>query len=191
MIAKRVRTSSTIINHPSSIINPKGLPMIRVAILTISDSCAQGMREDTSGPTIEKTLPGDLFEVREKRILPDDREAVAAELRRLADGESVDLILTTGGTGLGPRDVTPEATISVCERMVPGFGEMMRIQGLGMTANAALSRAAAGIRGRTLIINLPGSAKAVRECLGLILRLLPHAVEMLQGGGHEMKEPYT
>jgi molybdopterin adenylyltransferase len=163
--------------------------MIRVAIVTVSDSCAQGIREDTSGPTIEKMLPGDRFEVREKGILPDDREAVAAELKRLADTGGVDLILTTGGTGLGPRDVTPEATISVCARMVPGFGEMMRIQGLTLTANAALSRAAAGIRGRTLIINLPGSAKGARECLGLILRLLPHAVEMLRGGGHEMKEP--
>jgi molybdopterin adenylyltransferase len=163
--------------------------MIRVAILTVSDSCSQGTREDTSGLTIEKMLPGDRFEVGEKGILPDDREAVAAELKRLADTGSVDLILTTGGTGLGPRDVTPEATISVCERMVPGFGEVMRIQGLTLTANAALSRAVAGIRGRTLIINLPGSEKAVRECLGLILRLLPHAVEMLRGGGHEMKEP--
>jgi molybdopterin adenylyltransferase len=191
MIAKRARTSSTIINHPSSIINPKGLPMIRVAILTISDSCAQGTREDTSGPTIQKMLSGKLFEMGERGILPDDRAAVAAELRRLADAGAVDLILTTGGTGLGPRDVTPEATISVCERMVPGFGEVMRLHGLRMTANAALSRAVAGIRGRTLIINLPGSAKAVRECLGLIRRLLPHAVEMLRGGGHETKEPCT
>jgi molybdopterin adenylyltransferase len=165
--------------------------MIRVAILTVSDSCAQGTREDTSGPTIEKMLSRKLFEVGEKRILPDEREAVATELKRLADTGSVDLILTTGGTGLGPRDVTPEATISVCERMVPGFGEVMRIHGLRMTANAALSRAVAGIRGRTLIINLPGSEKAVRECLGLILNLLPHAVEMLQGGGHEPKEPCT
>ena len=165
--------------------------MIRVAILTVSDSCAAGTREDISGPTIQEMLPRKLFEMSEKRILPDDREAVAADLRRLADGEAVDLILTTGGTGLGPRDVTPEATISVCERMVPGFGEVMRIQGLTLTANAALSRAVAGIRGRTLIVNLPGSAKAVRECLGLILRLLPHAIEMLRGGGHEPKEPCT
>ena len=165
--------------------------MIRVAILTVSDSCAQGTREDISGPTIQEMLPRKLFEMSEKRILPDDREAVAAELRRLADGEAVDLILTTGGTGLGPRDVTPEATISVCERMVPGFGEVMRIQGLTLTANAVLSRAVAGIRGRTLIINLPGSVKAVRECLGLILNFLPHAVEMLRGGGHEPKEPCT
>ncbi len=165
--------------------------MIRVAILTVSDSCAAGTREDISGPTIQKMLAHDLFEVCEKRVLPDERDALAAELRRLADAGSVELILTTGGTGLGPRDVTPEATISVCERLVPGLGEVMRIQGLALTPNAALSRAVAGIRGRTLIINLPGSAKAVRECLGLILRTLPHAIEMLRGGGHESKEPCT
>jgi molybdopterin adenylyltransferase len=163
--------------------------MIRVAILTVSDSCAQGTREDISGPTIQEMLPQDRFSVGEKRIVPDDRDMLAAALRRLADGGSAELILTTGGTGLGPRDVTPEATISVCERLVPGFGETMRIQGLALTPNAVLSRAVAGIRGRTLIVNLPGSVKAVRECLGLILDLLPHAVAMLRGGGHETKEP--
>jgi molybdopterin adenylyltransferase len=163
--------------------------MIRVAIVTVSDSCAQGKREDISGPTIQKMLTRDLFEVREKRVLPDERDALATELRRLADAGNVDLVLTTGGTGLGPRDVTPEATISVCERMVPGFGELMRLQGFALTPNAVLSRSVAGIRGHTLIVNLPGSAKAVRECLGLILNLLPHAIEMLRGGGHEPKEP--
>jgi len=165
--------------------------MIRVAILTISDTCSQGKREDISGRTIQEILSRDLFEVGEKRILPDDRDALAAELGRLADGGAVDLILTTGGTGLGPHDVTPEATASVCERMVPGFGELMRMQGFALTPNAVLSRAVAGIRGHTLIINLPGSVRAVRECLGLILSLLPHAVEMLRGGGHEQKEPCT
>jgi molybdopterin adenylyltransferase len=163
--------------------------MIRVAIVTVSDSCAQGRREDVSGRTIQEMLARDLFEVGPTCILPDDREALAAELGRLADGGSVDLILTTGGTGLGPRDVTPEATTAVCERMVPGFGEVMRLQGLTLTPHAVLSRAVAGIRGRTLLVNLPGSPKAVRECLGLILRLLPHAVAMLRGGGHEPKEP--
>ncbi len=165
--------------------------MIRVAILTVSDSCAQGTREDISGPTIQEMLARDRFEVHEKRILPDEREVLSTELRRLADAGSVDLILTTGGTGLGPRDVTPEATTSVCERMVPGFGELMRLQGFALTPNAVLSRAVAGIRGRTLIVNLPGSVRAVRECLGLILNLLPHAIEMLRGGGHEPKEPCT
>ncbi len=162
--------------------------MIRVAIVTVSDSCAQGRREDVSGRTIQEMLPRDLFEIGRTRVLPDDREALAAELGRLADSGSVDLILTTGGTGFGPRDVTPEATASACERMVPGFGELMRLQGFALTPNAVLSRAVAGIRGRTLIVNLPGSPKAVRECLGLILRLLPHAVAMLQGGGHGPKE---
>ncbi len=165
--------------------------MIRVAIVTVSDSCARGTRQDISGLTIQEMLARDLFEVRERRVLPDERDVLATELGRLADGGGVDLILTTGGTGLGPRDVTPEATTSACERMVPGFGEVMRLQGFALTPNAVLSRAVAGIRGRTLIVNLPGSAKAVRECLGLILNLLPHAIEMLRGGGHEPKEPCT
>jgi molybdenum cofactor synthesis domain-containing protein len=163
--------------------------MIRVAVVTVSDSCAQGTREDISGPTIQEMLARDRFAVSEKRILPDDRAALAAELRRLTEAENVDLILTTGGTGLGPRDITPEATISVCERLVPGLGELMRMKSFAITPNAVLSRAVAGVRGRTLIINLPGSAKAVRECLGMILDLLPHALEMLRGGGHETKEP--
>jgi len=163
--------------------------MIRVAIVTISDSCAQGRREDVSGPTIAQMLPRESFEVCEKRIVPDDRAVIAAELTRLADQAGMDLVLTTGGTGLGPRDITPEATTSVCERMVPGFGEVMRLQGLQKTPNAVLSRGIAGLRGRTLIVNLPGSARAVRECLELILDILPHALEMLHGGGHEPKEP--
>ncbi len=163
--------------------------MIRVAILTVSDSCARGKREDVSGRTIGEMLSHDTFEVRERKIVPDDRAGIAAELTRLADHVGVELVLTTGGTGLGPRDVTPEATASVCERMAPGFGEVMRLQGLQKTPNAILSRAVAGIRGHTLILNLPGSARAVRECLELVLGILPHAIEMLRGGGHEPKEP--
>jgi len=158
--------------------------MIRVAIVTISDSCSRGEREDVSGRTIEEVLPRDQFVVAGMTIVPDGRETVAAELVRLADGGEVDLVLTTGGTGFGPRDVTPEATASVCERVVPGFGELMRLEGFKRTPRAVLSRAVAGIRGRTLVVNLPGSPKAVRECLGVILGLLPHAIEMLHGGGH-------
>ena len=158
--------------------------MITVAILTISDSCARSEREDISGRTIEELLPREQFAVASKGIVPDDRDVIAAELAQLADSAAVDLILTTGGTGFGPRDVTPEATASVCERLVPGFGELMRLEGYKRTPNAVLSRAAAGIRGRTLVVNLPGSPKAVRECLELIVNLLPHAIEMLHGGGH-------
>jgi len=158
--------------------------MIRVAIITISDSCSQGEREDVSGRTIEEMLPRDRFAVAGRTIVPDGRETVAAELVRLADGGGVDLVLTTGGTGFGPRDVTPEATASVCDRMAPGFGELMRLEGFKKTPRAVLSRAVAGIRGRTLVVNLPGSPRAVRECLEVIVDLLPHAIEMLRGGGH-------
>jgi len=129
-------------------------------------------------------LPGDRFAVAAKGVLPDDRAAIAAELVKLAGRGDIDLVLTTGGTGFGPRDVTPEATTSVCDRMIPGFGELMRMEGFKRTPNAVLSRAVAGICGSTLVINLPGSPKAVRECLKLILELLPHAMLMLRGGGH-------
>jgi molybdopterin adenylyltransferase len=159
--------------------------MIKVAILTISDRCASGDREDLSGPTTEKLLPRDTFDVCQRAIVPDEQDRIVERLLCFADEFSADLVLTTGGTGLGPRDITPEATASVCKRMVPGLAELMRIEGLKKTPNAILSRAVAGIRGNTLIVNLPGSAKAVRECLEAILPVLPHAVEMLRGGGHE------
>ncbi len=158
--------------------------MIRVAILTISDSCAQGKREDVSGRTIKDMLAEDRFEICQKKIVADDHEKIVNELKHFSDEAGVDVVLTTGGTGLGPRDVTPEATASVCERIVPGLGEIMRAEGLKKTANAILSRALAGIRKNTLIINLPGSPKAVRECLEVILDVLPHAVNMMRGGGH-------
>jgi molybdopterin adenylyltransferase len=162
--------------------------MIRVAILTISDSCAQGRREDLSGRTIRELLPSDTFEVVESHVVADDREQIVMELMRFSNQVKTDLVLTTGGTGLGPRDVTPEATASVCERMVPGLAELMRIEGYRRTPNAVLSRAVSGVRKDTLIVNLPGSVKAVRECLELIVDILPHAIDMMHGGGHERKE---
>jgi molybdopterin adenylyltransferase len=158
--------------------------MIHVAVVTISDSCSRGQRDDVSGRTIEEMLPRDRFVASERSVVPDDRHAIAGELAKLADRGDVDLILTTGGTGFGPRDITPEATASVCERMVPGLGERMRAEGFKKTPNAVLSRAVAGIRRSTLVVNLPGSPRAVRECLDVILDILPHAVEMLHGGGH-------
>ncbi len=158
--------------------------MIRVAILTVSDSCAQGKREDVSGRTIKDMLAEDRFEICQKKIVADDHEKIVNELKHFSDEAGVDVVLTTGGTGLGPRDVTPEATASVCERIVPGLCEIMRAEGFKKTANAILSRAFAGIRKNTLIINLPGSPKAVRECLEIILSILPHAVDMIRGGGH-------
>ncbi len=158
--------------------------MIKTAILTISDTCSQGNREDVSGQTIAEMLTEDKFEICEKKIIPDDLQVIADELRRFSDEVGVDVVLTTGGTGLGPRDVTPEATASACQRMAPGFGEIMRAEGLKKTPNAVLSRGTAGVCNKTLIINLPGSPKGVKESLEIILDLLPHAVEMMHGGGH-------
>lgn len=158
--------------------------MIKVFVLTVSDRCARGEREDISGRTIEEMLPSDTFQVCERRIAPDDQDMIAARLVEMAERRDADLVLTTGGTGLGPRDVTPEATVAICERVVPGFGELMRAEGFRRTPNAMLSRATAGILRDTLIVNLPGSPHAVRECLEVILPILPHAVEMMHGGGH-------
>jgi molybdenum cofactor synthesis domain-containing protein len=158
--------------------------MIKAAILTVSDSCAQGEREDISGQTIEDMLSKDEFELCEKKIVADDREAIAGELRHFSDQAGVNVVFTTGGTGLGPRDVTPEATGSVCERVVPGLGELMRAQGFKKTKNAVLSRGIAAIRNKTLVINLPGSPGGVKESLEIILPVLAHAVEMMRGGGH-------
>lgn len=158
--------------------------MLRAAILTVSDSCAHGKREDVSGQTIKDMLPKDKFEICEKKITSDDHQTIADELRYFSDKAGIDLVLTTGGTGLGPRDVTPEATASVCERIVPGLGEILRAEGFRRSPYAVLSRGIAGVRKNTLIINLPGSPKAVRECLEIILDVLPHAVDMMRGGGH-------
>jgi len=158
--------------------------MIRVAILTVSDSCAQSKRQDASGPALREILSAAGYEIGEEHVVPDDRDAITLELARFSDEGGYDLVFTTGGTGLGPRDVTPEATGSVCDRLVPGLGELMRAEGLKKTRNAVLSRGIVGIRGNTLIINLPGSPRAVRECLQAILDVLPHALEMMRGGGH-------
>ena len=158
--------------------------MIKTAILTVSDTCSQGNREDVSGQTIVEMLTKDKFEICQRKTVPDDLLAIADEIKRFSDQVRVDLVLTTGGTGLGPRDVTPEATASVCQRMAPGFGEMMRVEGLKKTRKAILSRGTAGVCGKTLIVNLPGSPKAVTESLEIILDVLPHAVKMMLGGGH-------
>jgi molybdenum cofactor synthesis domain-containing protein len=157
---------------------------IRTAILTISDMCSQGKRADTSGQTIEEMLPKDTFEVCQKIIIPDDYETITKTLRQFSDEQNVQVVLTTGGTGLGPRDVTPEATTSVCDRRAPGLAEILRSEGFKKTPNAVLSRGVSGMRDNTLIINLPGSPKAVRECMEIILEILPHAVDMMRGGGH-------
>jgi len=158
--------------------------MVRVAILTVSDSCAQGEREDISGQTIKDMLPEGGFEICRKKIVVDEHEKIVNELKHFSDKTDIDVVFTTGGTGLGPRDVTPEATASVCERIIPGLGEIMRAEGLKKTKNAILSRGIAGICNRTIVINLPGSPKGVKESLEIILDVLPHAVDMMHGGGH-------
>ncbi len=129
-------------------------------------------------------LAEDKFEICEKRIVADDLKTIANELKCFSDQVGIDVVFTTGGTGLGPRDVTPEATASVCERIIPGLGEMMRTEGLKKTKNAVLSRGIAGICNKTLVINLPGSPKGVKESLEIVLGILTHAVDMMLGGGH-------
>ena len=155
---------------------------MNVGILTLSDKGARGEREDTSGGAIRELLAPLGATVRRYDVLPDDLEGIAAALTEWADAGDLDLIVTTGGTGLAPRDVTPEATLRVVERPAPGLAELMRAEGLRHTPMAALSRAVAGVRGRTLIVNLPGSEKGVRENLTVLLPVLPHAIETLRGG---------
>lgn len=157
--------------------------MFTVGILTVSDKGWSGERQDRSGEVIRETLSQIDAQVASYDIVPDEKELIAAKLVQWAD--KVDVIITTGGTGLGPRDVTPEATLSVVDKVVPGFAEAMRGKSFEKTPVAVLSRAVAGTRGGCLIINLPGSPKAVHECLEVILPVLPHAVEMLKGQGGE------
>ncbi len=157
--------------------------MYRVAILTVSDSSARGEREDLSGPAIRAIVEQNGLTVVDYRILPDEAAALQDYFCRIADSDAADLILTTGGTGFSPRDVTPEATLAVAERSVPGIPEAMRIHSLQYSSRSMLSRAAAAIRRRTLIVNLPGSPKAVRENLEYAIDALLHGLEMLRGEG--------
>lgn len=158
---------------------------MRVAVITSSDSGYRGEREDLSGPVIEKMVTEFGYQVVLKKLLPDEREMLAAEMKRIADAGEADLILTTGGTGFSPRDVMPEATASVCERMAPGIPEAMRAYSMQFTKRAMLTRAAAGIRKQTLIVNMPGSPKAVAECLEYILPELDHGLQILLGQAGE------
>ncbi|MFQ5825977.1 MAG: molybdopterin adenylyltransferase [Dehalococcoidia bacterium] len=159
--------------------------MFSVAILTISDRSFKGERQDASGPAIQECLAPLGVRVLKYEIVPDERDMIVDRLTSWIDQMGPDVVFTTGGTGLGPRDVTPEATLEVVDRVAPGFGEAMRWQSLQKTPTALLSRATAGIRKGSLIINLPGSPRAVRESLEVILPALPHAVETLRGEAKE------
>lgn len=165
---------------------------ISVGVITVSDKASRGEREDRSYHAIKETLEGfkaqdACFEILSYEIVPDERDQIASLLRRFADEEGLDLVLTTGGTGLSPRDVTPEATMEVVERIVPGIPERMRAESIKKTPAGMLSRSVCGIRGETLIINLPGSPKGAKECLEAVILALPHAIEVLKGelGDHE------
>ena len=162
---------------------------MKAAVLTVSDRSAAGEREDRSGPVLRQALEDAGAEVVELRVVPDDRQQIEQTLCRFADELAVDLILTTGGTGLAPRDVTPEATLAVLDRLAPGVAEAIRLRSLDVTPMAMLSRGVAGVRARTLIVNLPGSPKAVAECFGVIAPVLGHAVELLRGEVRDCPEP--
>ena len=155
--------------------------MFTVGILTISDKGARGDREDKSGAVICEILASIDARIVNYEMIPDEKELIVKKLSKWADEDNLDVVITTGGTGLNPRDITPEATLAVVDRIIPGFAEAMRAESLKKTPHAMLSRAVVGTRGKCLIINLPGSPKAVRECLDVILPALPHAIETLKG----------
>jgi molybdopterin adenylyltransferase len=159
--------------------------LMRAGILTISDKGARGERMDESGQTIRALLERDGVEVTHYSIVPDEADQIRTILTEWSDARRLDLILTTGGTGLSPRDVTPEATASILERTAPGISEAIRAEGMKKTMRAMLSRGTAGVRGSTLIVNLPGSTRAVRESLEAILAVLFHGIEILQGTSGE------
>ncbi len=162
---------------------------MRVAIITASTSGYKGEREDKSGPYIKKVVEHAGFKVKVMKVLPDNREILGEVMKRLADSNIVDLIITTGGTGFSEHDVTPEATLDIAERQIPGIPEAMRAYSLQFTKRAMLSREAAGIRKQTLIVNFPRSPKVLKESLKYILPELIHGVEILQGAAKECTPP--
>jgi molybdopterin adenylyltransferase len=157
---------------------------MRVAVITVSDSVSQGKNADRSGPAVSERCKALGWEVVSSQVLPDDRVAIEKLLAAQADSGAADLILTTGGTGIGPRDTTPEATVAVCAKLVPGFAELMRETGVRSTRRAVLSRAVVGVRAQALIVNLPGSPKGAVESLDAVADLLPHACDVLHGLHH-------
>ena len=158
---------------------------IKCAVITLSDKGSRGEREDKSGAILKEIIEKDIGKVEFYEVIPDEKELIIQQLLRFCEKDKVDIIFTTGGTGVSPRDVTPDATKVVIEKEIPGFGELMRIESLKKTPHAILSRATAGVRGETLIINLPGSPKAVKECFEAIKGAIPHAVEKIKGSDTE------
>lgn len=156
--------------------------MFKAAVVTVSDRCSRGERPDEGGPLVAETLKNAGYEVVKTALVPDEKDEIEAVLMKLADSGTVSLIATTGGTGFALRDITPEATVAVCEKLCPGIPEAMRAASMKMTPRAMLSRAQAGIRKGSLIINLPGSPKAAKENLEAVLPALDHGLTMLQGG---------
>lgn len=154
---------------------------IKAAVVTISDSCSRGEREDMSGPAAAARLAEGGFEVETPLVIPDDREIISATLAELCDGGDYALVITTGGTGLSPRDTTPEATRDILEKEVPGIGELLRSEGYRIKPSAILSRGISGLRNGTLIVNLPGSIRGVSEGLDILMPILPHALEVASG----------
>lgn len=159
------------------------------AVITVSDKASVGQREDTGGPLVARMLEDAGYDVTYTSTVPDEREQISAEIKKTADQLDIALCVTTGGTGFSPRDVTPEATVAVCERLCPGIPEAMRYESLKITNRAMLSRAQAGIRGKTLIVNLPGSPKAIRENLSAVLDALDHGLLMLRGPKQDCAAP--
>jgi len=159
--------------------------MYKIAVLTISDRCARKERDDLSGKIIIDIIEGIQGEIIQYDIIPDELELIREKLRFYCDDIRADFVFTTGGTGFGPRDVTPEATGYVIEKSIPGIPELMRLEGLKKTRNAMLSRGISGIRKNSIIINLPGSPKGAKESLEAILDIIPHAYDMVKGAGHE------
>jgi molybdopterin adenylyltransferase len=163
---------------------PGKQPMIPIGIVTVSDRASQGVYRDEGGPAIEAWLSRALVSPwrPERRLVPDEQPRIEAVLRALADDDGCALVVTTGGTGPAPRDVTPEATAAVCEKMLPGFGELMRRESLNAVPTAILSRQTAGIRGRTLIVNLPGKPAAIDVCLRAVMPAIPYCIDLIGGG---------
>jgi molybdopterin adenylyltransferase len=155
--------------------------MFRAAILVLSDASSRGERPDVSGPVVREILEARAWRVAAFEILPDDLETIQRKLRALTDADDCDAVVTAGGTGVGPRDVTPEATRAVIEKEIPGLAELMRAEGVKKTRRAALSRGIVGVRKGKLIVNLPGSPKGARESLESIVDLLPHVIDLIQG----------